>query len=92
MVRSTPHLQVLGLPFGPEIAQIWLIPNINRQSSRGAVRIDVSDELRQVRIPGRPVAIISRVSSCGVLSSVGSPEIMNEEDEVGIVFASSLVV
>lgn len=90
--RSPVHLQPLALRSRPENCQIWLVPNVNGKASSHSVRIDVRDKLSEIRVPGAPVIVVAWVNRRGVLCTIRTPEIVNQEDELGIIFASSPVI
>ena len=92
VVRSTPHLQVLGLIPIPERCEVGLVPNINDQSSSHAIGLDVGEQLSKVCIPTSPISIVSGVGSSRVLSSIGAPEIVNKENERCTILARGLII
>lgn len=90
--RSSVHLQPLALRSCPENCQIWLVPNVNGKTSSHSIRIDIRDKLSEIRIPGAPVIVVAWVDRRGVLCTIRTPEIVDQEDELGIIFTSSPVI
>lgn len=92
VVCSTPHLQVLCLITIPECCKVWLVPNINDKRSCHAIGLDIGEQLGKVCIPTIPISIISGVGSRRVLTSISTPEIMNQENECCTVLACRLII
>lgn len=92
VVRSTPHLQVLGLIPIPECREVRLVPNINDKCSSHAIGLDIGGQLSKVCIPISPISIVSGVGSSRVLSSIGTPEIVNKENEFCTILARNLII
>lgn len=91
------HLQILFLSSSPKdgfslIDEIWLVPDVDNHIVYHLVLSHILDDMGEVIIPRRPVSIISRKRSSGVLRAISSPQIMNEEDEVAIVITGGSIV
>ena len=48
--------------------------------------------MRQILVPGRPIAIIARIGRRCVLRAVGAPEVVDQEDESPVVETGGAVV
>ena len=96
-LSHTHHLQVLVLAPIPEdsntvIHEIRLIPDINDDTLQHAILPHILDDMRQILVPGRPVAIIARIRRRCVLRAVGAPEVVDQEDESSVVETGGAVV
>lgn len=88
-----PYLKPLGLGLFPKGRPIGLIPNVDNETRSSRSRINISEYLSEKLIVISPVAIISREGSCRVFSSIGPPEITQDQKEGRVViFACRLVV
>lgn len=92
VVCSPPHLQVLFLGPGPEVDKIRLIPDINRQALGSMIGVHIRDPLCEIVIPRGPISIVSWIWRAGVLASIGSPKVVNQENESGIVLSGCFVI
>jgi hypothetical protein len=76
----------------PEVSEVWLVPDIDRKTISSMVVIHVRDKLCKIIVPTGPVSIVSRIWRSRILSSICTPEIMDEEDEIGVVLSGCPVI
>ncbi len=75
VIRSAPHLQVLGLRSIPETRGLRFIPDVNDKFGGYLMGLDIRDQLIKVFIPHSPVSIIARPWSIRGLRQISTPEV-----------------
>lgn len=88
----SPHLKILILRPVPEVIQIRLVPDVNDHSIGHIIDPHVGDNVIQIAVPAGPVSVVTGVWCRRILGSICSPEIMDQEDEVGVELARAVVI
>jgi len=87
---STTYLEVLSPRAGPEVRDVWLVPEVKDKTFQHIILNKIILELLEECIGQAPVAVVTRERRD--TATICSPEVMNQQDEIATVMARGAII
>ena len=87
---STTYFEVLRPRAGPEVRDVWLVPEVENKAVKHIILNKVILESLEECISQAPVAVVARERRD--TAAICSPEVMYQQDEIATVMARGAII